>query len=488
MGKEISRKKSRVLSFKDEYFTLKKTITKGDCIVSYPVPEKTTLEAKINELKKKGKKIFSKFSSGDIQQILDKTDEFFCDTSKPEIRDLIQLIQRTSGFSKHDIENFGLGIFPKMVNYDKTLIGKFVERSIRKKKCIETEYGYLQRFGFNNPLVKWRTPGLLSHFISGNVVGYTSVLIKMGFPAIKNGVPQILKLPSDSALFPMIYLRKLGQINPELRETIAAGYWKGGDEEIERTVLKNSDTINVLGSDKTINDIRLRKDKYSPKSIFLSHGHKIGIAYISSEFIEDPDLNKKTMKGLVRDISAFDGGACFTPKNIYIQGDTKKFAEKLSFEMRKFAENNSPVSKNGMMLGKSLYEIYRGSKNVLTSGDLSSIIRIGDKSEFWIPDELYRYVKVMNVKDEAEVAKIIKNRFHYLQTAVIAVPDKKIVPILQKFGNYGISNVHFPGSAALLNVYEEPHDREFDFLKIRYPYRSRFSSTNFKSNEDWLEN
>lgn len=31
------------------------------------------------------------------------------------------------------------------------------------------------------------------------------------------------------------------------------------------------------------------------------------------------------------------------------------------------------------------------------------------------------------------------------------------------------SNIHYPGSAALLNVYEEPHDGDFDFVKVRFP-------------------
>jgi len=33
--------------------------------------------------------------------------------------------------------------------------------------------------------------------------------------------------------------------------------------------------------------------------------------------------------------------------------------------------------------------------------------------------------------------------------------------------------------AALLNVYKEPHDGDFDFVKIRYPYRVRFAATDF---------
>ncbi len=37
------------------------------------------------------------------------------------------------------------------------------------------------------------------------------------------------------------------------------------------------------------------------------------------------------------------------------------------------------------------------------------------------------------------------------------------------------------------SFYEEPHDGDFDFLRVRYPYRARFAATNFEANADWLD-
>ncbi|GEM_PF-2396216 len=42
------------------------------------------------------------------------------------------------------------------------------------------------------------------------------------------------------------------------------------------------------------------------------------------------------------------------------------------------------------------------------------------------------------------------------------------------------------GSSPLLNVYEEPHDGDFDFVKGCYPYRVHFAATNFRGNGEWL--
>jgi hypothetical protein len=93
----------------------------------------------------------------------------------------------------------------------------------------------------------------------------------------------------------------------------------------------------------------------------------------------------------------------------------------------------------------------------------------------------------MRVNDEKEVYNLICKHMHYLQTAIIAVPDEKIVPVFLLFGKAGISNVHYPGSAPLINVYEEPHDGEFDSIRVRYNYSARFAATNFKKNREWIE-
>ena len=364
--------------------------------------------------------------------------------------------------------------------------GYYINKAIKSDRLIKTHFGYLKRFGFINPFNKWKEPTLLSHFISGNVVGYTAILSKIGFPVKIKGAAQILKLPSTASFFPMIYLDKLEAIDPDLRKTIACGYWKGGDDLIERSIIEESDAINILSSDKAIMDLQARIYKYHRGVTTMLHGHKIGIAYISKEFVNDTDKLEQTLNGLVTDISAFDGGACYNVKNIYVQGDPRKFAEMLYTKLDLFEKRDSPVSVNVRPTGTSLFQIYSGSNEVISSDERNAFVRVSENPEFWRPDELFRYVKVMRVSDEKEVYGLIRNNRQYLQTAIIAVPDEKIVPVLLLFGKAGVSNIHYPGSAPLINVYEEPHDGQFDVIKARYNYSARFTGTNFKINDDWI--
>lgn len=473
--------------FNDPFFTSVQTGDKKGLKISYPLADGKNIRDIAHEIRLNSEKYFLSHTPEEIQTINDRVDSTFTDQTTSENVELIDLIQRSSGFSTYDIEHWGLGLFKSIVSYDPALRGYFINKALRESNVIQTRFGYLKRFGMVNPLTRWKEPALLSHFISGNVVGYTALLSRIGFPVKKKGAAQILKLPSSASVFPLVYLNKLGEIDKDLRRTIACGYWKGGDDCIERKIIEESDALNILSSDHVIKDILGRVKKYHRGIATLTHGHKIGIAYISGEFINDNDRLEQTLNGLVKDISAFDGGACYNVKNIYVQGDPKLFAEKLFAKLELFEKKISPVSEDSKAVGKSLYQVYSGSNDVISTDKKSVFVRVRESPEFWMPDELFRYVQVMKVSDEIEVYRLIRNQANFLQTAIIAVADEKIIPLLLLFGKAGLSNLHYPGSASLINVYEEPHDGEFDVIRVRYNYSSHFSATNFKTNNDWMK-
>ena len=474
------------IEFRDPFFTSSRTHDKNGLKITYPLADEKSIRDVCCQIRQNAEGYFSSHSVDDIQKITDEVDSSFTDLTSSENSELVDLIHRACGFSRYDIEHWGLEPFKSIVNYDPGMRRYFIDKAIKGNGIVETRFGYLKRFGFVNPIHKWKEPTLLSHFISGNVVGYTAILSKIGLPVKTRGTAQIMKLPSSGSFFPLVYLDKLRSVDPDLRKTIACGYWKGGDDSIERSIIEESDAINILSSDQSIEDLRSRIEKYHRGITTLLHGHKIGIAYISKEFINDPDMLEHAINGLVTDISAFDGGACFNVKNIYVQGEPRRFAELLFTKLDIFNKEVSTVSPNFSRTGRSLYQVYQGSNDIILSERKSAYVRVKENSEFWKPDELFRYVQVMRVANEREVCNLIKKQKHYLQMAIIAVPDEKIVPILLLFGKAGLSNVHYPGSAPLITVYEEPHDGEFDPVRLRYNYSARFAATNFKTNKDWI--
>jgi len=476
------------IDFDDPYVKAGKTDTAAGVEIRFPLFEAASLPDVLRAVRSRAGDVFSRLSADEIQESMSRLDAYFAATDSPSIRALVDLVHRIDGFSKHDIERFGLGIFAPLVRYERAFAGRFVRRSFATRRPIETAFGHLQRFGANSPFVRRRRADLLCHFASGNVAGYAAILTRIGLPLESGGegAAQVIKLPSTSAVFPMVYLSKMAELAPLVRETMACGYWKGGDRELEDVLLAESDAVNVLGSEATVRDVAARAGALGRRPVILGHGHKVGAAYVSREFTASPELLDRVLDGLVRDISAFDGAACYCAKNIYVQGDHRSFAERLSSALDRFALTVSPVNPAMKPVGRGLARVFAGSVKVLSSNDAASFVRVADKPEFWFPDETYRYVQVMPAENARAVAAVLAPARHFLQTVVVAVPDGEILDVLGLFGGAGASNIHFPGSAPLLNVYEEPHDGDFDFVKIRYPYRVRFAATNFKRNADWL--
>ncbi|MGB8958956.1 MAG: acyl-CoA reductase [Candidatus Aminicenantales bacterium] len=496
--------------FKDPYVKSVKAETAEGIELHFPLFEAEALPDILRAVRSHSRVVFAQVSRSEIQSAMDRLDASFADPDSPDVRAIVDLIHRIDGFSKHDIERFGLGIFRLLVDYDRALIGRFVKQAFGTRRPVETAFGHLQRFGANSPFVRRREPGLVSHFASGNVVGYSAILTRIGLPVENGGgerggatresrgqgvvarrgagggAAQVIKLPSTSAVFPMLYLSKMAEFAPLVRQTMACGYWKGGDRTVEDLLLAESDAVNVLGSEATVRDIGVRAGRLGLRPVILGHGHKVGAAYISREFAGSSALCDKVIEGLVRDISAFDGAACYCTKNVYVQGDHVAFAETLAGALGRFASTISPVNPSMKPVGRGLGRVFAGAASVLASDDDAAFVRLADKPVFWFPDEAYRYVQVMPADNMKAVADALAAGRHFLQTVIVAVPDGEILDALELLGGAGASNIHYPGSAALLNVYEEPHDGDFDFVKIRYPYKVRFAATNFKRNADWL--
>ncbi len=496
------------IAFEDPYVTSVKTETVAGLELRLPQLEASSVPAVLSALRERARDVFSTLGPAEIQAAMRRLDAFFATSDSPEVRAIVELIHRIDGFSRHDIERFGLGIFRPLVVYDPALIGRFVKQAFETRKPVETAFGHLRRFGVNSPFVRRRRPALVSHFASGNVAGYSAILTRIGLPLAtpiasgpasapgsasatspsdwSDGAAQLIKLPSTSAVFPMIYLSKMAEIAPLVRQTMACGYWRGGDRAIEDVLLAESDAVNILGSEAAVRDVEERAGRSPRRPIVLGHGHKVGAAYISREFAMSTELRGRVLDGLVRDISAFDGAACYCPKNIYVQGDHAAFAAKLAEALGRHAETASPVNPALKPVGRNLAFVFEGASKVLSAAGGAAFVRLESQPAFWFPDEVFRYVQVMHAESARQVAGVLSKARHFLQTVVVAVPDAEVLEALDDFGEAGASNIHYPGSAPLLNVYEEPHDGDFDFVKVRYPCKVRFAATNFKRNADWL--
>ena len=98
--------------FEDPYVKATKTETAGGLELRFPLFDAASLPDIIQGVCARSREVFARLSPPEIQDAMNRLDGFFTDPTRPEIRTIIDLIHRIDGFSRHDIERFGLGIFP----------------------------------------------------------------------------------------------------------------------------------------------------------------------------------------------------------------------------------------------------------------------------------------------------------------------------------------------------------------------------------------
>ena len=133
------------IEFRDPFFTSSLTEEKNGLKISYPLADGGNIKEAACQIRLNAAKYFSSHSVDDIQKVSDEVDSSFSDLTKKENIELIELIHKSSGFSKYDIDHWGLGLFRSIANYDHGTRGYYINKAIKGNGIIQTRNGYLKR-------------------------------------------------------------------------------------------------------------------------------------------------------------------------------------------------------------------------------------------------------------------------------------------------------------------------------------------------------
>ena len=109
-----------MIEFHDPYVSASKTETTAGLTLRFPLIEADGLAVLLPALRSRSREVFAALAPAEIQDAMTRIDSFFADPSRPEVRSVVDLIQRVDGFSRHDIERFGLGIFRPLATYGRS--------------------------------------------------------------------------------------------------------------------------------------------------------------------------------------------------------------------------------------------------------------------------------------------------------------------------------------------------------------------------------
>jgi len=383
------------------------------------------------------------------------------------------LMAEITGFSKENLEHFSKDFLKKLSFHDfYQQVEKNKEYFISKNPDIFKDDNSINipfKEKANKKFFGTKEPQSIAYSLAGNLVGPYMFLPVLGKII---GATQIVKLPSENPVSVPLFLEKLAEIESDLLNDIYYGYWTGGDEKIEKAVIKRVKAYIAFGSDQAMNALKEKINKknrvsFMKKTGYSLHGHKV-----SFQVVDEKSLEKYTMDSLAVasawGITAFDTNACFSPQTVFVQGEKAEAFAQCLFEHLKNLAEHIPIRKRkegekNRIIG-FLNEI--NSANLFTNIKLFNqdlecgvVYHADGKDLKSCPNN--RFVNVVKIDSVDEVPKIAAKYKGYLQTAgIISETNEQFIEFAKNLGKAGLTNVHLIGKEYNRD-FHSPHDGVF---------------------------
>lgn len=405
----------------------------------------------------------------DIATSIQKTKEKWESPAYIKRKEMLEVIPELTGHSREQIEFYTFGALER-TNLDKIKelqnkeIGSEVLSGPVSMDGVKSEghLPFLERLKlavsrwFGKGL-KESQPSLISNITPSNVAGLIEISSILYSLLAKSST--LVKTPSEQPVFAPSFVSSLEKEDPELTSNIAVLNWKGGNKRIEDIVYQESDIVNAVGSNKTIEAVKKEVENLkSTRGTY--HGAKFGLEFIGEEFLESESSVAEMAKLAVIDGIGHEGYACHSPAfGVYVEGgkkDAKMFAKELKNQAElidmKIPQGKVFQAKQEQDLPTMIMEDLIGDGEMYKSKD--TIVQYSPEAKF-NPTCRNRVIRVMPVSGLGEVKRNLKKfqenyKRNILQTIGIAVPQERLEKMASELGKIGITNirelggVHFP--------------------------------------------
>lgn len=164
---------------------------------------------------------------------------------------------------------------------------------------------------------------LSAHITSSNVFVAGLPLVVASLLA---GVPAFLRPPSGQPEFAALLARSWNERSLLGGQYLAAATWERHETACTEALLGIADRAYVFGDDATVRTLRGLGSGSSHD--FFGFGHRLSLAAVGREALSgasqsdrDPALPDSVLEQLARDVLAWDGAGCLTPRWVFVEGD-----------------------------------------------------------------------------------------------------------------------------------------------------------------------
>lgn len=303
--------------------------------------------------------------------------------------------------------------------------------------------------------------GFLVHVAPSNVFTVSVLCLIEG---LLTGNLNFLKTSSSDSLLPQRFFELLIELDKSdrLKEYIIIARFSSKKTELLRKIFSYADGISAWGSEESIQGI---KSLAPPSAKIIEWGHKISIAYIGKEFINNCD----ELREIAKDICRIEQQACSSPQNLYIEVD--------SFEdVIEFAKNFAPI------LDKISAGIPKTEPEANFAAEITNVIEVAkaeqamgltkvvitekegvriivDNRKALRASPLFRTIWLKALKPEEIVETLLPMR-HYLQTVGLSCSLSRVGELSKLFFKAGVLRINRAGTM-LSGYIGEPHDGKY---------------------------
>jgi len=400
----------------------------------------------------------------EIIEILDAINRKWLDKDYHLRKQALKELPLVTGYSSEMIDFF-LNFLPWLCTKDSLY------------KMLEVEIGdpkYLDEFRpkeGHDGLIKAFGPELVTVVNAGNVPALP-IMSKVRNLLLK--AAQIGKVAHEEPLFSFLYDESIAEEDRGIASTMADGYWKGGDRDIESEAFKVPFVV-VYGTPASIEDIR---QKVPSETRLITYGHKWGFGAIAREYLTKQRVTETAYDAALA-TSLYDQLGCLSPQMFWVEEGGEVSPEEFGEYLAKAMEDRSKslprgeISLDTAAKISQLQETYNFRSLIedglkIWSANGTDWTVVYEKDPAFSPSCMYRFVRIKPVRDISEIPELVKDsqflKAEYLQTVAAELPEDRKLEFADQMGKLGASRVTSLKGMGLPAL--GPHDRRYGLAEL----------------------
>lgn len=375
----------------------------------------------------------------DIVDVLDRVVQHWLDPSYPYRQQAEALLPTITHYSAPMLRH---GLDTLLHALRKDALWRLLREELGDPRVLDTFRPRQQAGG----LTRAYGPQLVTHIFAGNVPALSAWSLVC---ALLTKSACLGKSASEEPLFAALFARSLGDVSPELGACVAVSWWKGGDTALEAAAFAQAGAVIAYGSEATIRALRHR---VPPDTRFVAYGHKLSFGVVGREALS-LEQAAATARQAAYGVSIFDQQGCVSPHLLYVERGgavtPRAFATLVAEGM---AAMHAELPRGPLPLADSAaIRQLRGTYECRQLTDERILMLASEPGTAWtvVYEEdapftascLNRTVRIHPVDDLHDIPARLLPVQAYVQTAGVAVPASRLLPLAEALGHLGVTRL-----------------------------------------------